>query len=93
MLERAFPDDPIVGEEDASDLRVEAGAVLRQRVVELANAALTAELVLGDDTRWGIGPGTERSAEELLTAVDRGNHIGGRTGREYRATMCCEKNC
>lgn len=93
MLERAFPDDPIVGEEDASDLRVEAGAVLRQRVVELANAALTAELVLGDDMRWGIGPGAERSAEELLTAVDRGNHIGGRTGREYRATMCCEKFC
>ncbi len=93
MLERAFPDDLIVGEEDASDLRVEAGAVMRERVVELANAALTAELAIGDDARWGIGPGTEHSAEQLLSAVDRGNHIGGRTGRECRATWYCGKIC
>ncbi|KAF8736949.1 hypothetical protein AX14_013682 [Amanita brunnescens Koide BX004] len=83
MLERAFPHDPIVGEEDASDLRVDAGAVLRGRIVELANEALTAELATGDDGEWGIGPGKERSADELLDAIDRGNHTGGKTGRMW----------
>ena len=86
MLERAFPLDPIVGEEDASDLRVDAGAVLRGRIVELANEALTAKLAAGDIGEWGIGPGKERSAEELLDAIDRGNHIGGGTGREFWPT-------
>lgn len=86
MLERAFPHDPIVGEEDASDLRVDAGAVLRGRIVELANEALTAELATGDDGEWGIGPGKERSADELLDAIDRGNHTGGKTGREFWPT-------
>jgi len=43
ILSQAFPDDPIVGEEDASDLRAtssEAGLALRARVVELADDIL-----------------------------------------------------
>jgi 3'(2'), 5'-bisphosphate nucleotidase len=43
ILSQAFPDDPIVGEEDASDLRApttEAGHALRARVVELADDIL-----------------------------------------------------
>ena len=91
MLERAFPLDPIVGEEDASDLRVDAGAVLRGRIVELANEALTANLATGDNGEWGIGPGKERSAEELLDAIDRGNHTGGGTGREFWPTWYYRK--
>ncbi|KAF8634519.1 hypothetical protein AX17_004192 [Amanita inopinata Kibby_2008] len=83
MLGCAFPDDPIVGEEDASDLRVESGAALRERIVALANDALTAELEIGDNVGWGIGPGRERSASEILDAIDRGNHAGGRTGRMW----------
>jgi len=55
---------------------------MRDRIVELANEALTAELGLGDSATWGIGPGQEKSAEELLDAIDRGNHPGGRDGRE-----------
>ncbi|KAJ3714733.1 hypothetical protein C8R42DRAFT_698533 [Lentinula raphanica] len=83
MLHRAFPDDPIVGEEDASDLRGENGASLRHRIVELANEALTAELGIGDIAEWGIGPGSEQSTEELLDAIDRGNYEGGRSGRMW----------
>jgi 3'(2'), 5'-bisphosphate nucleotidase len=56
---------------------------LKDRIIELANEALTAELGLGDSTTWGIGPGQEKSAEELLDAIDRGNHPGGREGREF----------
>lgn len=81
MLHRAFPGDLIVGEEDAADLRVDSGIELRDRIVELANEALTAELGLGDVAGWGIGPGQEKTTEELLDAIDRGNHTGGRTGR------------
>jgi 3'(2'), 5'-bisphosphate nucleotidase len=45
ILSQAFPEDPIVGEEDASDLRVtttetEARQALRARVVELADDIL-----------------------------------------------------
>lgn len=81
MLKNAFPADPIVGEEDAADLRAEEGKVLRDRIVELANEALVAPLVEGDKPEWGIGPGQAQSAAELLDAIDRGNYDGGRTGR------------
>jgi len=43
ILSQAFPDDPIVGEEDAADLRApndETSLALRARVVELADGVL-----------------------------------------------------
>jgi 3'(2'), 5'-bisphosphate nucleotidase len=40
ILRREFPQDPIVGEEDAKDLRGAEAAVLRGKVVELANSGL-----------------------------------------------------
>ena len=83
ILHKAFPEDPIVGEEDATDLREEAGAGIRDRIVALANEALTAELGVGEDVHWGIGPGHERTAPELLDAIDKGNHIGGSFGRAF----------
>ena len=82
MLHHAFPDDPIVGEEDASGLRAESGKEMKDRIVELANEALTYELGLGDNCSWGIGPGQQKSDAELLDAIDRGNYEGGRIGRE-----------
>ena len=84
VLSNAFPEDNIVGEEDSSDLRPDANGQLRERVVELANRALTDELSLGDNVQWGIGPGSERTSEQLLAAIDRGNHEGGRKGRASR---------
>lgn len=81
ILANAFPDDKIVGEEDAKDLRVEANSGLRDRVVELANHALVADLALGDNVQWGIGPGSQRTSEQLLEAIDRGNFEGGKSGR------------
>ncbi|KAJ3801540.1 nucleotidase HAL2 [Lentinula aff. detonsa] len=85
MLHRAYPDDLIVGEEDASDLRTESDSVssLRNRIVELANEALTAELDIGDIAEWGIGPGSEQNANQLLDAIDRGSYEGGRNGRMW----------
>ena len=83
ILNRTFPDDPIVGEEDAAELRVEFGKTLRDRIIQLANDTLTAELVPGEKEEWGLGPNNGRTTDELLDAIDRGNHQGGRTGREY----------
>ena len=89
MLANAFPDDLIVGEEDSADLRqdTDASRALKDRIVELANEALTADLALGDKEQWGIGPGKARTPDQLLDAIDRGNYDGGRTGRAWRPSL------
>ena len=89
ILYRAFPDDPIVGEEDASELRAESGKEMKDRIVELANEALTHELEPGDDRSWGIGPGEQQSDAWLLDAIDRGKYEGGRIGRKTPYVCCC----
>ena len=83
ILERAFPEDKIVGEEDATELRQQTNEELRNRVCELANEALSGPLAFGDNSQWGIGPGSERDVESLLKAIDRGNYDGGRYGSKY----------
>lgn len=55
---------------------------MKDRIVELANEALTYELGLGDNCSWEIGPGQQKSDAELLDAIDRGNYEGGRIGRK-----------
>ncbi|KAK7696506.1 hypothetical protein QCA50_001164 [Cerrena zonata] len=83
VLSRTFPDDPIVGEEDAADLRLESASTLRSRIVELANEALTADLRAGEQPTWGLGPDSAQTVEELLSTIDRGNYAGGRSGRMW----------
>lgn len=79
ILSHAFPFDPIVGEEDADDLR--SNEALRERVVQLANDALAEEPLadLGEQASWGLGK--RWGSDELLQIIDRGNYEGGRTGR------------
>ena len=91
ILGRAFPADPIVGEEDAAELRQETGDALRNRIVALANEALTADLGTGETSDWGLGPGQERTPEELLDAIDRGSDEGGRIGRALPIACSCER--
>jgi len=81
ILSSAFPSDKIVGEEDASDLRLPEGKSMKDRIVTLANEALTLPLGLGDNELWGIGPNATKSDDEILQAIDKGNHDGGRVGR------------
>ena len=83
ILRAAFPDDPIVGEEDASTLRfpnTQTERVMRDRIIKLANDALCSELMLGDNKNWGIGPGMEKSDVEILDAIDAGRYEGGPDG-------------
>ena len=78
ILSQAFPEDPIVGEEDASDLRAptEASQALRARVVELADDILAQPPTptlsssssslppsLGADSDFDIGGGGGERAE------------------------------
>ncbi|KAG6380008.1 hypothetical protein JVT61DRAFT_8081 [Boletus reticuloceps] len=83
ILGRAFPADPIVGEEDAAEMRQESNSELKNRIIALANEALTAPLGPGETSDWGLGPGQERTPEELMDAIDRGGDQGGRTGRRW----------
>lgn len=49
----------------------------------LANDALSVDLGYGEMEQWGIGPKHEkRTTEQLLDAIDKGNHPGGRNGSE-----------
>ncbi|ORX73925.1 3',5'-bisphosphate nucleotidase [Linderina pennispora] len=67
ILERHFPADPIVGEEDSKDLQGDAGRVLREKVVELTNTATEAPM----------------TTAEILRAIDRGQYAGGSSGRHW----------
>lgn len=77
ILARHFPQDKIVGEEDAEDLRSDDAdkLELKKKVVALANEGLMA-------------PGDEASPvalsdEQVLDAIDRGDCPGGIPGRMW----------
>ncbi|KAF8602184.1 putative MET22-protein ser/thr phosphatase [Ceratobasidium sp. AG-I] len=89
VLGKAFPDDPIVGEEDSGDLRrdTEPARLLRERVVQLANDALSptanAEETSSPENLGAWGLGSVRTEAELLDAIDRGAYAGGAKGRMW----------
>ena len=64
---------------------------MKDRIVELANEALTYELGLGDNRIWGIGPGEQQSDGQLLDAIDRGKYEGGRIGRKMSLSVSTTK--
>ncbi|WVN88391.1 3'(2'),5'-bisphosphate nucleotidase [Cryptococcus depauperatus CBS 7841] len=66
-----FKEDPIIGEEDTSELR--NNEILRQRVVKLVNEGLLREN--------GWGKNETFSEEEILAAIDAGSASGGSRGR------------
>ncbi|KAJ4992011.1 3'(2'),5'-bisphosphate nucleotidase 2 [Stagonosporopsis vannaccii] len=73
-IKSAFPDDEIVGEEDADDLR--ANADLKNLVWDLVQAAK-----LTDSTAEDTIGGPIKSADDMLTALDGGASQGGNKGR------------
>ncbi|KAJ2010889.1 3'(2'),5'-bisphosphate nucleotidase [Coemansia sp. S85] len=75
ILERYFPDDPVVGEEDSKDLQGEEGRVLREKVTELVNAT-TGDAMSSDEASCFA-----RSC--ILRAIDRGQYAGGPRGRHW----------
>ena len=81
ILSHAFPDDPVVGEEDATELRGESGAALRERIVKLVNGTLTLEVQEGEKKEWGLGAGQGLPPSTVLDMIDRGRCPGGDKGR------------
>ncbi|WVR07112.1 3'(2'),5'-bisphosphate nucleotidase [Kwoniella sp. DSM 27419] len=70
-LQEHFPSDPIIGEEDTSELRVNDS--LRERVVKLVSEGFQREQGWGKDQTF--------SEDEVLKAIDAGSAEGGPTGR------------
>lgn len=73
-IKSAFPDDEVVGEEDADDLR--ANPELKTLVWDLVQAAK-----LKDEKAEARIGGPIKSAEDMLTALDGGASQGGNKGR------------
>ncbi|RHZ47634.1 hypothetical protein Glove_575g12 [Diversispora epigaea] len=67
FLQKNFPNDPIVGEEDSDALRGESGKELRDKVLSLTNSVL-------DETL---------DEQKLFEALDRGSYTGGAKGRMW----------
>jgi 3'(2'), 5'-bisphosphate nucleotidase len=71
LLARAFPQIPMVGEEDAALLRDPAHAGLTRKVVDAVRTVMDAL------------EGRAVEEAEVLAAIDAGVHEGGRTGRHW----------
>lgn len=83
LLSKAYPNDPIVGEEDAKDLRQPTleSKQLKERVCELVNSELSKPLVKGESQILELGQ--TRDEDELLDAIDRGTFEGGAKDSEW----------
>ncbi|KAF2853289.1 3',5'-bisphosphate nucleotidase-like protein [Plenodomus tracheiphilus IPT5] len=73
-IKNAFPEDEVVGEEDANDLRNNDS--LRDLVWDLVQAAQ-----LDDSSAEAKIGGPIKNADDMLTALDSGNSQGGNKGR------------
>lgn len=80
VLHAVFPNDPIVGEEDATELRKSENKDLLHHITTLANEGLTDERLFYEKEEWAIGMGYDISPREVRDAIDRGNYEGGNTG-------------
>ena|SRR5579859_2322207 len=75
VLQSVFPADPIVGEEDSNDLRV--NTELRQKVWNLVSSTLQGTSAKEIEQ---VG-GQLQIDEEMLEMIDKGNFAGGDKGR------------
>ncbi|KAL7004904.1 3'(2'),5'-bisphosphate nucleotidase [Cystobasidiomycetes sp. EMM_F5] len=84
LLAAHFPDDALIGEEDAKDLRTDEQASVKDKIIELANGALSRPLDDEKDQQaWkSIGQGP-LDTEEWLKAIDRGNAEYSKKGRVW----------
>ncbi|GAA5959400.1 hypothetical protein JCM21900_006846 [Sporobolomyces salmonicolor] len=86
LLFAHFPSDQIVGEEDSSELQTPENSITKANIVRLANEALSEVLpVAEEEAAWAPvkAQGGEKSEEEWLEIIDRGNSTGGKEGRHW----------
>ncbi|KXN82483.1 3'(2'),5'-bisphosphate nucleotidase [Leucoagaricus sp. SymC.cos] len=83
ILGTVFPDDHIVGEEDAGELRKSENKELLHHITTLVNEGLTDDRLSYESEEWAIGLGYDISPREVRDAIDRGNYEGGSIGRMW----------
>ncbi|VVT43635.1 uncharacterized protein SAPINGB_P000074 [Magnusiomyces paraingens] len=74
-IKHVFPNDNVVGEEDAANLR--ADPTLKQHVWSLVKDATD------KDSASASAIGSIQTAEEMCDSIDAGNYEGGRNGRMW----------
>jgi len=79
MLNTLLPNDPIVGEEDATELRKSENKELLHHITILVNETLTDARLPYEKEEWAIGMGYDTSPREVRNAIDRGHYEGGNT--------------
>lgn len=83
LLGKTFPDYPLIGEEDATDLKTEEQAGVREKIVELANKALSDNSGTPQDQAvWDVVGKEALPTDDWLNAIDRGNAKFSNKGRE-----------
>lgn len=84
LLAKHFPEDPLIGEEDANDLRTPEQSSVKDKIIELANGALAKSTGTPDDQApWDAALRGEKPSEDnWLQAIDRGNAQYSSKGRE-----------
>lgn len=83
LLGKTFPDYPLIGEEDATDLKTEEQAGVREKIVELANKALSQDSGTPEDQAvWNVVGKEALPTDDWLNAIDRGNAKFSNKGRE-----------
>lgn len=83
ILGTVFPEDRIVGEEEATELRKSENKEMLHHITTLVNEGLTDERLFYEQEEWAIGIGYDISPREVRDAIDRGNYEGGNVGRGY----------
>ena len=83
ILAKHFPEIPLIGEEDAKDLNDADQHSVRDKIVELANGAVSGSFgTEADQAVWDALGREARSTEQWLEAIDRGNAQYSSKGRE-----------
>lgn len=100
IIHTVFPDDPIVGEEDASELYSPEKKEILHNITSIVNEGLTADRLDYEKEDWAIGLGRDISPQEVRENIDRGKHNGGNVGRRFKLFCCgsmltlfCVKAC
>lgn len=84
LLFSHFPTDQIVGEEDSSELHTEENKATKAAIVRMCDEAMRESLAhVSEEAEWeGVKSEVPaRGEKEWLAIIDRGNSIGGASGR------------
>lgn len=82
-----FPEDQIVGEEDSSELNTPENAVTKTNIMRMANEAMSEVLQGEEEAAWEGVKSVKRGETEWLEIIDRGNSVGGASGREFHLIL------